>query len=71
VLLTYFPLELIEGPAAFEWLDSEIARMEAGGDPPPDFDGTREECIASMRAVREAERPEVGRLVAGRHHHVH
>lgn len=38
--------------AFFDWIDGEIARMEAGGHPPPHFTGTREECIASMREER-------------------
>ena len=56
-LLAFTPAELDDGPAPpefFAWVDEEIARMEAGGDPPEGFAGTREECIVSMRAEREA-----------------
>jgi hypothetical protein len=43
----------VQPPAAFfEWIDSEIARLEAGGQPPGCFAGSREECLASMRAER-------------------
>jgi hypothetical protein len=73
-LIAYTPAALDEGPAPpefFDWLDGEIARIAAGGDPPPSFEGTREECLASMRAERESRLRENERLGAPHPKYLH
>ena len=40
----------VEALEFLRWIDAEIARIESGGDLPDCFDGTREECLESMRA---------------------